>query len=238
MCSPATKRCIATLALAMVSRSAPTRAHAMPRVQNSPHTYLGHHVVMGTVPVAVLGEIDTRTDTWVVVTLTQTGDIMRWHQRTCKVVMAPVAGVKTSLPAATIRKLPVADIRLDRGADGLWRGAWDAYWSAADLDGDGHPGVSVRVDVPLCAGEVYVTMQTHTQAQASWVGTSLLGELHVTMQQQVIGASNLCLRLGRKQQRQTFVGVFTLTPSSGAVADCDTIDEGAWPSAVQNPRSL
>ena len=228
--------CAPVLASMLVACLSAPWAHAASLAQG-PQTYLGHQVVVGTVLVPVLGDIETRTDTWVLVTLTQQADVMRWVQRTCKVWMAPVAGVKSSLPADTLPKLPVAHIRLDRAADGDWRGAWDTQWTAADLDEDGFPGVSVRIDVPLCAGHVYMAMQTHTQATASWVGASLLGELQVTMRQRMLGASNVCLRLGRKQQQQAFIGVFALTPVAD-ITDCDDISDDAWPTAMQNPRSL
>ena len=197
-------------------------------------TYLGHQVVWGTVSVPLRGDLDIRTDTWMVIDMQTSDDgSLQWTQRDCKISMSPMMGIKTSFAEGAVALLPKTLARLTPGPSGALTGRWKSVWTQADHDQDGFPGVSVHVDMPLCGGSVYITMASQTDASATWVGKELIGEIQMSMERRTLGASNWCLRLGPSREEQAMVGVFLLQPIAD-VANCDAVPAGAWPNALRD----
>jgi hypothetical protein len=210
------------LSLALVAAAPPSK------------TYLGHQVVWGTVSVPLRGDLDIRTDTWMVVEMQTSDDgSVQWTQRDCNIAMSPMMGIKTAFAEGAVARLPKTVARFTPGPLGTLTGRWKSTWTQADHDQDGFPGVSVHVDMPLCGGSVYITMTSHTDATATWVGQELLGEIKMTMERRTLGASNWCLRLGPNREEKTMVGVFLLQPVVG-VSACEAVAADAWPNALRD----
>lgn len=193
----------------------------------APELWIGHQVVWGTAPVPWVGERPTRTDSYVLAHVERRDGSLHMVHDTCRVDIAPVAGVRTALPPETYPLLPRVPFIL-KPQGNVWVGTWDAAWTAADHDQDGHPGVSVSVDVPLCRGQVYVASQSKTSAEARFVGDKLEGEVQVRFQQQVLGASNPCLSLTAADTHDSMRGVVRYRPVQTGQT-CAEIDPILWP---------
>lgn len=120
--------------------------------------------------------------------------------------------IKTTVPQAFVDALPRTVFRptwTQEDGDWVWRadlGPQDVGWAhqggplpvdadAANLldeDGDGKPGVTVVVSVPLFGThEVYVAQRSHATVEARWDGAALEGTLGtVRIDQTVLGSTS------------------------------------------------
>ncbi|MCB9778314.1 MAG: hypothetical protein H6742_07105 [Alphaproteobacteria bacterium] len=204
---------------------------ALPGTAQADGLYLGHTAVEGSRTMAVVGELRTRTDTWVLARIEDRGDHVLVHQTACAMAVRPVAGVRVGMDDDAVRALPASTFRLDRAADGSLVGApWQTGWGADDLDGDGAPGVSVRVRAPLCGGTLHVASQTTSQARATLDDRGLRGRLQVEVGQEILGADGPCLKVAAKDTVEQLAGPFAYVPAP-AGATCDSVDRSAWPDA-------
>ncbi len=200
----------------------------------APKSYLGHQVVWGNVSVPLRGDLDIRTDTWMIAQMQIAADgSVQWTQRDCNIVMSPMMGIKTAFGANAVPLFPTTNASLALDANSNLQGRWRSTWTQFDQDQDGFPGTSVHVDMPLCGGSVYITMTSLTSASANWVGDELLGEISVAMERRTLGASNWCLRLGPNLVEQTMAGVFLFQPTED-VSTCDAVAGDAWPNALRD----
>lgn len=191
--------------------------------------WAGHQVVWGKRKIPVLGERETRTETFVLARVHRDGDDLVLAQGACRVIVGDVAGVRTRIAAASARRLPVVRFRLEGGAAGTdWRGRWRSGWDARDWDGDGRPGLSVEVDAPLCGGSVYVATESESRAEATPYDAAIRGRITVTVHQRVLGASNVCLELAGSDTEEEQRGVFAYRPVP-ADSTCDSLAEAGWP---------
>ena len=191
-------------------------------------------MVWGSVSVPLRGDLDIRTDTWMIAQMRVGADgSVRWTQRDCKVSMSPMMGIKTAFGAGAVPLLPPTNASLKPTLHNKLHGQWRSTWTQSDHDQDGFPGVSVHVDMPLCGGSVYITMTSHTKASASWVGDELIGEVDLSMERRMLGASNWCLRLGPNREDQTMTGVFLFQPFAH-VSNCAEVPDSAWPNALRD----
>ena len=212
-----------TLILGLILGTADTvnTAHAAPA-----ELWAGHQVVWGTANVPLIGERETRTDSYFLAHVERDAEGMHFIQETCRVEIAPVAGVRTFIAPETFPALPTVPFTL-KEAGGRWTGQWDAGWTEQDDDKDGEPGVTVHVQVPLCSGRVFVSSQSETHAEARFVGANLEGEVRVHFTQKVLGASNPCLSLTAANNQDTLHGVVRYRPIDRSDT-CAAV--AAWPS--------
>lgn len=191
--------------------------------------WAGHQVVWGKRKIPVLGERETRTETFVLARVRRLGSDIELAQGACRVVVKDVAGVRTRIAAAAVRRLPVVWFRLEGNAVGDgWRGRWRSGWDARDWDGDGRPGLRVEVGAPLCGGSVYVATESESRAEAEPYGAAVRGRVSVTVYQRVLGASNVCLELAGRDTEEEQRGVFAYQPVP-ADSTCDSLAEAGWP---------
>lgn len=171
--------------------------------------------VVTQVHVPVLGEFLARSRSELAVRIDQVAGGLVQTQRVCSTVVNDGRGiVRTEIPAAFIAALPTVSFPVDLAQrSGVWGYAADfgrqkVGWTGAgelptdpgdprvdDGDGDGHPGMTVRVEAPLVgAGAVYVVQVGRTTAAGAWDGAAFTGALGVPeLEQSVIGASSRML---------------------------------------------
>ncbi len=190
--------------------------------------------------VPVLGDFVTRTRSIAAVRL-EVRDGRLWQsQRVCSSTLNDGRGiVRTLIPPTFIAALPVASfpVTLNPTAEGWSYAAdfgrqvlgWDGIGTLPtaaeptrlrDDDGDGHPGVTVRVEAPFVGtGEVYVVQAGRTLVTGAWDGAAIRGTVTVPeLAQSVVGASSKMLLHGPTVTPAADPGWFRLTP--GAPAGC------------------
>ena len=185
--------------------------------------WLGHQVVEGRKPIPLLGELETRTDSYVLAHVTREGDTLRLRQEACAMDVRETLGVKVAMTPEALRRLPVADIRLTVQPDGTLRAApWTVAWGEEDVDRDGQPGVTIQVDSRMCGGALYMASTSTSRAgQVRLTPQGMAGELSVLLEQRLLGASRSCLLLGGSEQREEQTGrfVYVQVPPETTCAD-------------------
>ncbi|RMG10393.1 MAG: hypothetical protein D6729_19620 [Deltaproteobacteria bacterium] len=111
---------------------------------------------------------------------------------------------------------------------------WLAGWDAEDVDGDGHPGVTVAVQAPFCSGRLYLASRSESRARARWTDGTIVGRLKVRVQQRILGAEGLCLKMLSSDSVSSAEGTFAwrkVAPDSS----CERLLEGPWPVRAKAP---
>ncbi len=186
--------------------------------------WAGHQVSFGKRDVPFKGEVQTRTDTWTVARVRHDDDQITLTQEACMVVIRPVAGVKVRMDA---RALPANEFGFSSNGVDL-KGTSEVSWSREDVDGDGHPGMTVHVDSSVCSGDLYVANRSRTRARAELSGDALRGNARVTVDQEVLGAKGACLSVVASDTHEVVNGPFAYAPVE-ASATCRSLMQTGWP---------
>lgn len=194
--------------------------------------WAGHQVVLGRQDLTLAGEVETRTDSFVIADVRRQGARYRLTQYTCRVAIAQVAGVQAELSDAAVRSLPPATIELERRADGAFRAAsWTTVWDDRDHEGDGNAGVTVSIDAPLCGGSLYISTVTTTNARFLPFEAGADGEVDVTVSQRILDTSNWCLDVATADSVERVRGRVRYAPIAQE-ATCDQLFADGWPVFV------
>lgn len=193
----------------------------------APALWAGHIVVRGRRVLPFFGDLKPQNDTFVLAEVTPTEGGYTLVQRPCRTEVAPIAGASVRFLPGADERLPVAEIRFEAVDGALVATGWENGWDDEDLDGDGHPGVTVIVDAPMCGGALYVASHTRSEGAAQRDGGALRGEVQVTVEQRILGAHGACLRLVAQDSRDGMAGRFAYTPVSPGTT-CQDLS-GAWP---------
>lgn len=186
--------------------------------------WAGHQVSFGKRNVPFKGEVRTRTDTWTIARVTHVGDKITLTQDACMVVIKPVAGVKVRMDA---RALPANEFGFSSNGVDL-KGSSEVSWAREDVDGDGHPGMTVHVDSSVCSGELYVANRSRTSARAELSGDALRGTARVTVDQEILGAKGACLSVVASDTHEIVSGPFAYAPVE-ATTTCRSLMQSGWP---------
>lgn len=199
-----------------------------------PELWAGHQVVFGSKKLPLLGTVETRTDTFVLAEVKRTAGGLELVERPCEVRFGEVAGARAEVSKAAVRSIPPARVQYREVQDGRWIAkAWRSGWDEADHDRDGQPGLTVRIDAPLCGGELHVATDARSIARAlGSAGGALTGELRVSVKQRVLGAEGACLGAVASDGEEKLRGWFTYVPVD-AGATCESL-QAAWPAVVKN----
>lgn len=195
--------------------------------------WLGRQVVVGTKPLMIIGDVETRTESYLLARVTRSENTLTIEQQACSVSFGEVFGVQTAMAPATLKKLPVTRFTLTLGADGaLTASPWRVAWDETDLDGDGHPGVTVAISSRMCSGELFVASDTLTSIrQASLTDDRINGELTVVVDQLLLGSTARCLMLGADEQHDQQQGRFTYQRlDTTDTVTCADIPAARWPT--------
>lgn len=154
----------------------------------------------------------SETTTIAVIDIVHTGTTVHAAQTICDMSFSPVAGTTTVWPAAAIAALPIAtsettldtvDVGTAYTQSTVGTFGWETTNPASDplpadamdtrimdVDGDGHPGVTLQLQ-GFIAGDVYVVARTATDLSGMLVSTDRIEGSQVTRsEQKVVGASN------------------------------------------------
>ena len=190
-----------------------------------PPTWAGHQITLGSREVPFEGDVQTRTDTYVLARLRKHGDGYVLEQRACRVRFTPVGGVKVSMD---VDGLPKSQLHLVPDGHGGLRGRSLVAWGREDVDADGHPGITISVDAPVCSGELYVANRSFTEAKVSLSPSSLQGDADVHVVQSILGADGACLSVVAESTDERLSGQFSFVPvDSGST--CESLFAAGWP---------
>ena len=119
----------------------------------SKELWAGHQVVFGKTSVPMMGEKETRSESFVLAEVTRNSNTITLEQIACKVRFKEIAGIGVHIPTAALLKLPRARIRFGMTPKGIGRATpWRVGWQQEDIDRDGAPGLSIAVDASICSG--------------------------------------------------------------------------------------
>lgn len=195
----------------------------------TPGVWAGYQEVEGKREVPLLGVVKTLARTWFLAELTPTpSGGFRLTQRPCHVEFKPVMGVRVGMAPEAVPKLPPSVGTFEPEGPGFAAQGWVTAWDATDIDQDGHPGVTMRIEAPLCGGLLYVASQATTRARARMQGDALEGRVQVDVKQQVLGAEGACLRQFAASEAEQVSGWFRLVPMPEGT-QCPT-DLATWPA--------
>ncbi len=191
--------------------------------------WAGYQEVEGKRELPVLGSVKTLARTWFLAEVTATPDGgFTLTQRPCHVEFKPVMGVQVDMPATTVPKLPPSVGTFQPEGPGYAAPGWVTAWDVTDIDGDGHPGVTLAVRAPLCGGRLFVASQATTRARARMNGGALEGRVQVDVKQQVLGADGACLRQFAADEAEQVSGWFRMVPV--AVGTVCPVEPSKWPA--------
>jgi hypothetical protein len=190
--------------------------------------WVGHQITRGQRNLPVLGDMKTRSDTWVVADVVRTPSSIELVERACRVRVVESPGAHISMPDAAVRQLPPVRTRYERRPGGGWQaGPWRAGWDAQDHDHDGHPGLTVTVEAPLCGGQLYVASDVLSLARAELQDGALVGELKVKLGQKILGAEGKCLSVLAADSQEKLWGTFAYVPVARD-ATCESLAREGW----------
>lgn len=192
--------------------------------------WAGHQVVTGIKKIPMIGELETRTDTFVVARVTRRGGAIHLVQEPCRSVVKKVAGVSTGIHRQKTGWMPKVEFSFLPIRKKGWYQAvpWTNGWGEEDIDEDGHPGVTIDIDSLFCSGQVYLTSHSELQARGKFIGENFEGMMRVNAKQTPLGAEKTCLRLLVSEQFSKLEGTFAYTPVDPD-ATCETLLKEEWP---------
>lgn len=190
-----------------------------------PRTWAGHQVALGRRDVPFQGEVETRTDTYVIGKLRERDGHLVLEQQACRVRFKPVGGVKVSLD---VDGLPPSELHLADDGEGGFRGRSLVAWAREDIDHDGNEGLTVKVRAPVCSGELYVANRSFTEATASLSPSRITGHAEVHVVQTILGARGACLSVVAEGTNERQSGPFAFVPVENG-ATCDSLFAAGWP---------
>lgn len=194
----------------------------------APQLWIGHQIVRGRREVPVLGTLETRTDTWVLAEVHRTdAQTIEIRERPCRVRVAPAAGAHVTIPDAAVWQLPPVSVRYKSSASGWLAAPWVAGWDGRDHDKDGHPGLTIAVDAPLCGGQLHVASAARSIARAQMVNGALAGEIKVRLAQRILGTEGVCLGVLASDSDERLTGRFAYAPVP-AESTCASLERDGW----------
>lgn len=216
-------------ALTLMSSTSPLPSEASARAASDealPTLWAGHQVSFGQRKVPFKGKVQTRTDSFVIARLRRDGQLIELEQTACQVRFSKVAGVRVHMDADALPRTRMVFSANDESRELAGRSI--VAWSSADIDDDGNPGMTVRVDAPICSGELYVANRSKTRATATLEGRRLEGKARVRVKQQILGAKGACLSAVAKDTDENQSGPFAYVPVPEG-STCATLMAEGWP---------
>jgi len=178
----------------------------------------------------VVGWISATTRSTSLVVLSRTEAGLQAEQSTCAVEVEGGAPARTTVPPAFIASLPRQTYPVQVNADGSLHADPGPSWvgqapdgTVLDQEGDGHPGATIWVDVPVLGrAQIYVAQHAHTTWHGRWTGDAVQGTIEVkTMEQRTLGATHKLLSHDRPTRLEEEGSGFVLVPlAPGSEPSC------------------
>lgn len=196
--------------------------------QTSPETevWAGHQISFGERKIPFRGKVRTRTDTYLLARVRKHADRLELVQQACRVEFAPVGGVQVSVRGHRLQPNSMDFFQDDNGSS--YQGSSRVSWQSQDVDQDGHPGMTVSVNAPVCSGDLYVSNDSSTKARAQFTKKGFQGIANVAIHQQVLGADGVCLSVVAKDVKEKVRGPFAYVPVDPQ-EDCRSLLRKGWP---------
>ena len=220
--------------------------NSFPENVNNPELsewWAGHQITVGQRKVPFIGKIDTRLDSYYLARFRQTQNGVFLEQKTCATRHSKVGGVSFELddrrtPELALMLAPNVQAEANHERN-QFVGLAKVGWAEEDRDRDGHPGMTVRVDAPLCSGELYLANQTVYQTKLNIMDSKhVQGEVSISLSMRVIDTNKLCLSLFTKDSNEQTTGVVSYR-AVPAGSTCDSFPVSQWPArAYLNSPSL
>lgn len=150
-------------------------------------------------PFARSNWVDQRTVSWLHVQMRIEGEQAHYTQRLCRITSEKIFGTTTVYSQAFLDAVPVEQ-RTASMVDGAFTITYDdALGVEGDPDGDGHPGVTVRIEqAVLGKGDIYVGQQSTTSLTGQLQPDGRIeGQMSWTAEAVVHGATRWWLKLER-----------------------------------------
>jgi hypothetical protein len=207
-----------------------------PQSAETQEVWAGHAVVIGHRNVPFLGKVEARTESYVLAKVTKRGDTITLDQVSCAVDLQNPTGVKLSLNPDAPERLPPVRLEFEKKSDGLWyQHEATSGWDKEDVDADGHPGMTVNVDAPICGGKLFVGAHTTSLARGSPTPEGgLKGQMKLKVRQTVIDTEGACLSILVKDSEEKAAGYFAYAPVPKD-ATCESLKKGGWPVTAAPP---
>lgn len=193
--------------------------------------------------VPVVGWVPVTTRSLVLAELARDGDGFRVTQRVCDVRVLGGKPAVTTMPPALIAAIPPQVYPLSVRQEGTTlriaadpgptRVGQDGQGAPVDFEGDGRPGATVWLDVPVLGRvEVYVAQLGHTRWAGTWTEAGGAGRAEVViLEQRTLGASHAMFTGDRPTRVLSEASRFRLVPLA-AGAGCAEALAAADPDPV------
>ena len=221
---------------------APGARHAVVRLEASGpplpryELWAGHQITVGRREAPFVGFVETRTEHFFLARVERRGNEIRVTPTTCRVEIAPTAGVAVRFPPGAPARMPKVTTVWKVAEDGtLSTRPWVMEWRDEDVDGDGEPGVTMLVDGPMCDGRVFMGAWNKTWAEGELFEGGIKGRIKVRSVETFLGADSFCLRIAGRNDSQTVTGTFTFLPVREGLTCADLLDAG-WPVRADEPK--
>jgi hypothetical protein len=197
-----------------------------PDATDAPLMWAGHQVSYGSRDIPFKGEVSTRMDTLVLAKVQFDGRTLVVDQVACAVRFEKVGGVRVHMDASGLPRSRMSFAMTPRGDSFVNRSV--VAWDDEDVDRDGHPGITVEVDAPVCSGDLYVSNRSRTRAEGRFVGETFRGRAKVNVEQSVLGARGRCLGVVAKDTDEIVSGPFAYKRVTSD-ATCASLISSGWP---------
>lgn len=198
--------------------------------------WAGHAVIIGHRTVPFLGRVEARTESFVLATVRRANGNITLSQQSCEIRLGNPAGVRLTLNKGAAARLPPVELSFEHGRDGYWHeGPSSTRWSREDVDGDGHPGLTINVDAPVCGGQLYVGLETTEISRGNFgPDGSLRGEMKARVKQDIIDSAGACLSVLARGAEDRSNGAFAYVKVAPDTT-CAALSPESWPVTAE-PR--
>jgi hypothetical protein len=217
----------------LVPLGAAAEPPALADVEPAEEWWAGHQVTVGSRKIPLIGELQTRSDAFLLARVVRDGDALVLEQKSCRLDIAEVAGVQVAF-RENGESAPM-QIRFRREGDRYVAEPWLTAWADEDVDRDGNPGATVTVDAPICDGLLYVGGRSLTRARGEEADGTLRGEVLVDVAQKIYGTSGACLSMMAKDSEDKVRGTFAYARVPEG-STCASLLAGTWPVRAPEPR--
>lgn len=202
---------------------------AAPAGGGAEERWAGHQVLLGARNLPILGRLETRSESFQLARVQRSEEGLRLVQQTCRMEIAPVAGVTVRFLPEGVPKMPPSVIEYVRRKDRWEGGPWVTEWNEEDVDGDGKPGATLVVEAPICGGTLYVGGFSRASTRATEKEGGIVGEMRARVGHRILGTSGGCLRLVARDSEESVSGTFAYVPVPPD-ATCESLLAGPWPA--------
>jgi hypothetical protein len=205
---------------------------APPASAETTELWAGRAMMTGHRSVPFLGKVEAKTDSFVLAKVVRKGNTITFDQINCKLDLMNPIGVILTLNPGAAEKIPPVHLVFEKRPDGWWhQHETTTGWDKEDVDGDGHPGLTINVEAPVCGGKLFVGLHTTSIARGTLTPEGgMKGQLKAKGKQAVIDTEGACLSVLVRDSDESAAGTFAYVPVPKD-STCASLSKEAWPLA-------